>query len=97
MATVEAMAAGMPILGNRHPCSLVEHGLSGFLSDDPDELRKYARMLLEDRDLAAKMGQEAQKTVTERFSKDKFKEAFLQSIETARQKRRGRKVSLMRN
>lgn len=86
MASLEAMAAGMPILGNRHPTSPIEHGKSGFLSDDPHELRKYARLLLEDRDLAVKMGREAQQIVLERFSTIRFKEAFLKSIETARQK-----------
>jgi hypothetical protein len=94
MATIEAMAAGMPVLGNRHPSSPIKHGLSGFVSDDPDALRKYARILLEDRDLAAKMGQQAQKTVFERFSRAKFKEAFLQSIETARSKWESREVNL---
>ncbi len=97
MAAAEAMAVGMPILGNRHPGSLAEHGVSGFLSNDPDELRKYARVLLEDKDLAVKMGREAQKNAMKRFAKDKFREAFLQSIETARHKWQGRKVSLMRN
>ncbi|MFQ6034235.1 MAG: glycosyltransferase, partial [Sedimentisphaerales bacterium] len=86
MATAEAMAAGLPVLGNRHPTSLVKHGVSGFLSDDPDELRKYARMLLENRNLAASMGQQARKTVMERLSINQFKKAFLQSIETARHK-----------
>jgi len=85
-ASLEAMAAGMPILGNRHPGSPVEHGVSGFLSDEPDELRKYAGMLLEDRDLAARMGRQARKTVVERFSMSRFKEGFLRSIETARRK-----------
>jgi len=68
MASLEAMAAGLPILGNRHPTSPVKHEVSGFLSDDPDELHKYARMLLEDRNLAALMGEQARKTVTEHFS-----------------------------
>jgi glycosyltransferase involved in cell wall biosynthesis len=94
MATVEAMAAGMPVLGNRHPGSPVEHGVSGFLSDDPDELRTYAKMLLADRDLAVKMGRQAQKTCMERFSKARFKQAFLQSIETARNKWHTGKVNL---
>jgi len=93
MATLEAMAAGMPILSNRHPTSPVEHGTSGFLSDDPAELRKYANMLLEDKILATMMGQEARKTVIERFSINMFKEAFLQSIETARQKWKHRKLN----
>ena len=50
---VLSMDAG---LRHRHPRSPVEHGISGFLSDDPDELRKYAGMLLEDRDLASLYG-----------------------------------------
>ena len=94
MAMGEAMAAGMPVLGNRHPTSPIKHGLSGFLSDDPDALRKYAGILLGDRDLAAKMGQQARKTVVERFSMSKFKESFLQSIETARRKWERREVKL---
>jgi glycosyltransferase involved in cell wall biosynthesis len=67
-ASLEAMAAGMPVLGNRHPGSPVEHGISGFLSDDPEELRMYAGILLENRELAMKMGRQAQNTVIERFS-----------------------------
>ena len=86
MATVEAMAAGLPVLGNRHPTSPVKHGVSGFLSDSPDELRKYAVMLLEDRGLAVLMGQKARKTAIECFSINMFKESFLRSIETARRK-----------
>jgi hypothetical protein len=60
--------------------------VSGFLSNNPDELRKYAGILLQDPVLAAEMGQEARKTVMERFSVSKFTEAFLRSIEIARQK-----------
>jgi hypothetical protein len=93
MASLEAMAAGLPILGNRHPTSPVEHSVSGFLSDDPAELRKYAGMLLEDKILATIMGKEARKTVIERFSMNIFKEAILQSIETARQKWKHRKLN----
>lgn len=86
MAMAEAMAAGLPVLSNRHPTSPIKHGISGFLSDNPDKLRKYANMLLEDRSLAAFMGQQAQKMVIEQFSLNRFKTAFLQSIETARRK-----------
>ncbi len=86
MATVEAMAAGMPVLGNHHPGSPIEHGVSGFLSDDPDELREYARLLLADRELAVKMGEKAREKAAECFSMSAFKQAFLRSIETARYK-----------
>ncbi len=86
MATLEAMAAGLPILGNCHPTSPVQHGKNGFLSDDPRVLRAYARMLLADRDLAWHMGQEARKTVADRFPQETFRRAMRQSIETARLK-----------
>jgi hypothetical protein len=92
MATAEAMAAGLPVLGNRHPTSPIRHGISGFLSDDPAELQRYARILLEDRKLALMMGQQARKTVVERFSLDRFRNAFLRSIEIARRKWCTRKV-----
>ena len=90
MATIEAMAAGLPVLGNRHPGSPVKHGVNGFLSDNADELRQYAEMLLKDRDLAAKMGQQAQKTIMEHFSKSRFQKDFLKSIERARHKHQTR-------
>ncbi len=86
MASAEAMAAGLPIIGNNHPTSPVKHGVSGFLSDNPAELRKYAMTLLEDNKLATQMGQEARKSAIEQFSITRFRQAFLQSIETARQK-----------
>lgn len=93
MATAEAMAAGLPILGNRHPTSPVKHGISGFLSDDPRELNRYARILLEDPNLADRMGREARKTVIERFSPTRFRHSFLRSIEIARRKWYTRKTN----
>jgi len=84
MATLEAMAAGLPVLGNRHPTSPVEHGVSGFLADDPVELRGYALRLLEDRALAERMGEAAREAVEKRFSPGRFQKNFTRSIETAR-------------
>jgi len=96
MATAEAMAAGLPVLGNRHPTSPIKHGVTGFLSDNPRELGRYARMLLEDRNLAELMGRQARRTVAERFSLTRFKHAFLHSIETARRKWHTRKIDPLR-
>lgn len=85
MATLEAMAAGLPVLGNRHPTSPVEHEVSGFLSDDSAELRGYALRLLADRELAGRMGQAARETIAKRFS-TRFKQDFMRSLEFARWK-----------
>lgn len=92
MASAEAMAAGLAVLGNNHPTSPIQHGITGFLSDDPRELRRYAKILLEDRDLAATMGQQARKSVAEMFSSMQFKRSFIRSIEMARRKWYTRKV-----
>jgi hypothetical protein len=86
MATLEAMAAGLPVLGNRHPTSPVDHGVSGFLSDDPEELRAHAIRLLEDHDLAAQMGCEAQKAVMRKFPPERFSTGLQRAIETAQRK-----------
>jgi hypothetical protein len=94
MATAEAMAAGLPVLGNCHPTSPVRHGVSGFLSDDPRELQQYARLLLQDPNLADRMGREARRTVIERFSLIRFRHSFLRSIGIARRKWYTRKSNL---
>ncbi len=88
MATLEAMAAGLPILGNRHPTSPVQHGISGFLSDDPSELRACAERLLADRGLARRWGARARETVAADFRMDSMHVRLRSSIEQARQNHR---------
>jgi len=85
-ATLEAMAAGLSILGNVHPTSPITHGVDGFLSDDPAELNQYAHLLLKDHALAAKMGRAAQETVSSRFSGEKFRAGLSRSISLAQSK-----------
>ncbi len=84
MAMLEAMAAGLPVVGNRHPSSPIRHGVSGFLSDDPEELGHWGRQLLQDRSLAHTMGEAARRTVMERFSLSLFATRLQKSIRTAR-------------
>lgn len=86
MATLEAMAAGLPVLGNRHPSSPIVHGVNGFLSDDPAELHACAQRLLADHELASEMGRAAQRTVLEKFSGAAFRSGMLEAIETAQRK-----------
>jgi glycosyltransferase involved in cell wall biosynthesis len=93
MATLEAMAAGLPIIGNRHPSSPIDHGVDGFLSDDPRELNRFAKLLLANRELAGRMGMEARRKVAERFSLEKFAQKFRGSVENAQRKWTQRKAS----
>jgi hypothetical protein len=97
MATMEAMAAGLPVLGNRHPTSPIEHGVSGFLADDPAELRSYALRLLANRDLAARLGAAAREAASRLFSRARFQAGFSRSIDTARRLWESRHRAVMRN
>ncbi len=72
MAMLEAMAAGLPVVGNRHPSSPIRHGVDGFLADDPAELRVHAERLLNDTDLARQMGRAAREGVTRGFHYTRF-------------------------
>lgn len=51
---------------------IIEHGVNGFISNSEDELRSYCKTLLADEDLARKIGENARKTILEKFHKDKF-------------------------
>jgi len=83
MATVEAMASGLPVLGNRHPSSPIRPGIDGVLSDDPRELAEAARALLDDPALALRMGAEARARAAVLFSWDAFAHRFGHAVEAA--------------
>lgn len=80
MATVEAMASGLPVLGNRHPSSVVEQGVTGFTSDDPAELRAHAEQLLQDHALALKMGKAAREQAADIFSRERFCDGMMKAL-----------------
>lgn len=86
MASLEAMAAGLPIIGNRHPTSPIKHGVSGFLSNDPAELRGFAERLLDDVELARRMGEAARAAVADRFTPARFRIGLLAAIDVARRR-----------
>lgn len=96
MAVLEAMAAGLPILTNRHPTSLVEHGRTGFVADTPAEMREQAQRLLASEGLARELGENARQFVARHFSPDRFRVEFTRALQEARKKwtrRRGRAVA----
>jgi glycosyltransferase involved in cell wall biosynthesis len=79
-ATLEAMATGMPVICSQLPNSLVEDGVSGFVSNDPQVLRAGVRRLLDDRELAAEMGRAARAKVAEAFSIQSFIDSWERAI-----------------
>ncbi len=72
-AVVEALACGTPVLALRRGClpELVDHGVTGFLADTPEELAAYARRVGE-LDRAA-----CRRAAEERFSAGAMAERYL--------------------
>lgn len=86
MGVLEGMAAGLPVLANAHPTTLVLHGVTGFLASTPEEMRRYATQLLQDEALAQRMGQQARAYVGRNFAPERFKVDFGRAIQEARKK-----------
>jgi glycosyltransferase involved in cell wall biosynthesis len=85
---LESMCCGLPVIStdNNLLSTVIDHGVNGFLSNSPKELRKYCKLLLNDRQLAEKMGKAARQTIIEKFSLKKFvdswNEVFLEAANT---------------
>jgi len=86
LAMLEAMACGLPIVGNPHPTSPIEHGVSGFLHEDPATLGTLAARLLADPGLAARLGAAARRTVERRFTPAAFHSGLAVAIDRARRR-----------
>jgi len=71
---MEAMACGCAIVSTENCMipEIVEHGKNGFMSNDKEELRQYAEKLINDPELARELGNNAQKTILEKYNQDKF-------------------------
>lgn len=73
-ALLEAMSCGCAVVST-NTCMIpefIKHGENGFLSNDPNKLREYTAMLLNDYNLARKIGDAARKTIVENFGISKF-------------------------
>jgi hypothetical protein len=75
-AMLEAMSLGMAIVTIHNPSSPIIHNVNGLVANNTAELKAYLRKLLGDRNLVTKLGDAAQKTVAEKFSKDAFLKAW---------------------
>jgi glycosyltransferase involved in cell wall biosynthesis len=91
LAVIEAMTIGMPVvaLATTELPTVIEHGVTGFVSNDPDELYAAMERLLADRDYARRIGEAGRAVARERFGLDRFardwNRAFAQAIDLAAQ------------
>lgn len=74
LAVIEAMTIGMPVvaLATTELPTVIEDGVSGYLSCEPDVLLDRMRLLLADPALARRIGERGREVARARFGMDRF-------------------------
>ena len=74
LAVIEAMTIGMPIvaLATTELPTVIENGVHGFVSNDPDVLAERMQFLLDNPAEATRMGQNARQLAQDRFGLGRF-------------------------
>lgn len=74
LAVIESMMVGLPIvaLATTEMVTVIRDGHNGFIDSNPARLVERMRILLSDRELADRLGQEARRTALERFNIARF-------------------------
>lgn len=76
MASLEAMATGMPVICNQHPSAPIIEGQSGFIATDVVSLQEKMRLLENDRELATRLGAAARRYVVKNHSLNQFESGW---------------------
>jgi glycosyltransferase involved in cell wall biosynthesis len=72
LSMLEAMATGMPVVSTANRTSPIVDGVNGFVSSDVGVLADRIAQLIDDRELAARLGAAARETVRSQFSIETF-------------------------
>ncbi len=88
LAVLEAMAAGLPIvaLSTTEYTTVIKDSINGFIHTDVDYLIEKMQWLLENKNGAQKLGNEARKTVQSRFGIERFANDWKEVFQLALQK-----------
>ena len=76
MRSTASLRAPLPALATSEMVSVVENGVSGFLTTEPARLPYLMRTLLQEPALARELGERARQTALERFSIGRFKKEW---------------------
>jgi len=80
IALIEAMACGKPVVASSIPGvrEVVRDGVTGYLTPprNPEALAEAISKLIQDKDLAQKMGREGRRTVEERYTWEKVADRY---------------------
>ena len=85
LAVVEAMTIGMPVvaLATTALPDVIQDGVNGFISADPETLIERMKKLLADPDLAREIGQRGRATARERFTLGRFRADWDEALHAA--------------
>ena len=88
---LEAMACGCAIVSTANCMipDIIQNGVNGLISNNPQELRSYLEMLLNNDSVAAELGANARKTIEERYSLERFTQSWNKAFELATNSYRG--------
>jgi hypothetical protein len=80
---IEAMMTGLPLVSFRLPNieRYVVDGENGFVCDTAEQVRKRCRLLLEDDDLARKMGRASREKAIREFHEERWRRQWIEVIE----------------
>ncbi len=86
LSVIEAMHIGMPVvaLATTELPSVIEDGVTGFISCDPEVLMQRMSTLLKDADLARNIGSNGREVARSRFGFDRFARDWNDAFEKAR-------------
>jgi glycosyltransferase involved in cell wall biosynthesis len=72
LKTLQYMAAGLPVISSPSGVNkdIVEHGINGFLAQNPENWKTAIKHLAQNPDQRQRMGQAGRKTVLENYSLD---------------------------
>jgi len=81
LSMLEAMATGMPVVSSWNKSSPIEDGKNGFISKELNYLNQRIDFLLKNPEEARKLGEQARKTVQDKFPLNKFLQSWQKVIE----------------
>lgn len=87
-ALLEAMSCGCAVV-SIDSCMIpeyIEHGVNGFLASNDEEMRQCLEILLDDEELASRLGNAARKTIQEKCSEERFIDKWNHIFKEAREK-----------
>ncbi|MZH02522.1 MAG: glycosyltransferase, partial [Nitrospinae bacterium] len=81
LSMLEAMATGMPVVSSWNKSSPIEDGKNGYISKDPKYLNQRIDFLLKNPEEARRIGENARKTVQEKFPLNRFIQSWQKVIQ----------------